>query len=56
MEEDFSEAYNLLELQNGITRDVVRMEMPVGSYDLVRLHVDTANIKSGRRAMPTSVA
>jgi hypothetical protein len=44
-DEDFSETFDLLLLQNGVTGDVVQMEVPVGSYDLVRLYVDTTEIK-----------
>jgi len=42
-EEDFT--YNLLELQNGITADIVEIEVPVGDYNLVRLYVDSAGIE-----------
>jgi hypothetical protein len=37
--------YNLLELQNGITTELVEIEVPVGDYNLVRLYVDSAGIK-----------
>jgi hypothetical protein len=37
--------YNLLELQNGITTELVELEVPVGDYNLVRLYVDSAGIK-----------
>ncbi len=37
--------YNLLDLQNGITADLVEMEVPVGDYNLVRLYVDSASIE-----------
>jgi hypothetical protein len=37
--------YNLLELQNGITADLVEIEVPVGEYDLVRLYVDSAGVE-----------
>jgi hypothetical protein len=36
--------FNLLELQNGISADLVKMEVPVGDYSLVRLYVDSAGI------------
>ena len=42
-EEDF--VYNLLELQNGITTELVEIEVPTGDYDLVRLYVDSAGIE-----------
>jgi hypothetical protein len=41
-EDEFS--YNLLELQNGITADLVEIEVPVGAYNLVRLYVSKADI------------
>jgi len=44
-DEDFSETFDLLLLQNGVTGDLVEIDLPVGSYDLVRLHVDSAEIK-----------
>jgi len=34
-----------LELRNGITADLVEIEVPVGDYNLVRLYVDSAGIK-----------
>jgi hypothetical protein len=37
--------YNLLELRNGITADLVDIEVPAGDYDLVRLYVDSAGIQ-----------
>ena len=37
--------YNLLELQNGITADLVEIEVPVGDYNLIRLYVSSADIK-----------
>ncbi len=37
--------FNLLELQNGITAELVEIEVPVGDYDLVRLYVDSAGIE-----------
>jgi hypothetical protein len=36
--------YNLLDLQNGITTELVEIEVPTGDYDLVRLYVDSAGI------------
>ena len=42
-EEEFN--YNLLELQNGITADLVEVEVPVGDYNLIRLYVTHADIE-----------
>jgi hypothetical protein len=42
-EEELS--YNLIDLQNGVTADLVEMEVPVGDYTLVRLYVSHASIK-----------
>lgn len=42
-EDEFT--YNLLDLQNGITADLIEIEVPVGDYNLVRLYVSSANIK-----------
>jgi len=42
-EDEFS--YNLLDLQNGLTADLVKIEVPAGDYDLVRLYVASADIK-----------
>ncbi|HCC70899.1 MAG TPA: hypothetical protein DEQ09_07100 [Bacteroidales bacterium] len=36
--------YNLLELRNGVMADLLEMEIPAGSYDLLRLYVDEASI------------
>jgi hypothetical protein len=44
-DEDFSATFDLLLLQNGATANLIEMDIPVGSYDLVRLHVDTAEVK-----------
>lgn len=35
---------NLLELRNGVMAELVEIEVPVGTYDLVRLYVDNASI------------
>ncbi len=40
-----SEKLNLLELRNGITETLVDMEMPAGTYNLIRIYVDSASIK-----------
>ena len=44
-DENYSETFDLLQLQNGVTGDVVQIEVPAGSYDLVRLYVGDAEIK-----------
>jgi len=36
--------YNLLDLRNGIVAELTELEVPVGSYDLIRLYVDQASI------------
>ncbi|MBP1666655.1 MAG: hypothetical protein H6Q23_1515 [Bacteroidetes bacterium] len=36
---------NIFELRNGITQELVNLEVPKGDYDLVRLYVDEANLK-----------
>jgi len=36
---------NVFELRNGITAELVNLEVPQGDYDLVRLYVDEANLK-----------
>jgi hypothetical protein len=36
---------NLLELRNGITKELPEIEVPQGKYDLVRLYVDEAQLK-----------
>ncbi len=42
-EEEMS--FNLLDLTNGVTANLVDIEVEAGSYDLVRLHVSEASIK-----------
>jgi len=42
-EEEMS--FNLLELTNGVTANLVDLELEAGSYDLVRLYVSKASIK-----------
>ncbi|MCW0481265.1 DUF4382 domain-containing protein [Gaoshiqia sediminis] len=37
--------FNLLDLQNGVTAGLGKMELEAGSYDEIRLHVVNANIK-----------
>ena len=36
--------FNLLELRNGVTADLLNMDIPAGSYNLIRLYVDEASI------------
>ncbi len=36
--------YNLLDLQNGVTASLAELEIPVGSYDLIRLYVSAAQV------------
>lgn len=36
---------DLFQLRNGITEELVNLEVPQGDYDLVRLYVDDANLK-----------
>ncbi len=40
-----SETFNLLDLRNGLTAELTDVEIPQGSYDLVRLYVDQAELK-----------
>jgi len=39
-------SFNLLELRNGVTADLADIEIPVGTYNLVRLYVDQANLET----------
>ena len=41
---DDTTEYDLLELRNGIVADLPGLEVPVGSYDLIRIYVDKASI------------
>jgi hypothetical protein len=36
--------FNLLDLTNGITANLVNLDVPEGSYDLVRIYIKSANI------------
>jgi hypothetical protein len=40
-----SNGFNLLELRNGVTADLVEMGIEPGNYDLIRLYVDEAALK-----------
>jgi len=42
---DDSNGFNLLDLQNGVTADLVEMGIEPGDYDLIRLYVDEAELK-----------
>ena len=42
--EDVELPFNLLDLQNDVTGDLVQIEIPVGSYNLIRLYVSEANV------------
>ena len=43
---------DLFQLRNGITEELVDLEVPQGDYDLVRLYVDDANLKIKEIAEP----
>jgi len=36
--------FDLLDLRNGVTEELVNLEVPAGEYDLVRLYVDQASL------------
>ena len=36
--------FNLLELRNGVTAELLETDIPEGNYDLIRLYVDEANL------------
>lgn len=36
--------FDLLDLQNGVTAELLKAELEVGTYDLIRLHVTDANV------------
>lgn len=37
--------FDLLELRNGVTADLLNLDVPQGSYDLIRLYVEEASLK-----------
>jgi hypothetical protein len=39
-----SEKFNLMDLRNGVTADLVDVEIPAGDYDHIRIYVDSATI------------
>jgi hypothetical protein len=39
-----TQQFNLLDLQNGLTADMVQMEIGAGSYDMIRMHVVSSKI------------
>lgn len=36
--------YNLLDLQNGVTASLASLDIPIGSYDLIRLYVSAGDV------------
>jgi hypothetical protein len=38
-------SFDLLQLRNGITKELLDLEIPQGSYDLIRLYVEEASLK-----------
>lgn len=47
--------YNLLELRNGLTEELLNMEVPQGKYDLIRLYVAEAGLTVKDHAAPFRV-
>lgn len=41
---DSTQTYDLLDLRNGVTETLVDQDVPAGSYDLIRLYVDSAGL------------
>lgn len=39
-----SETFNLIELRNGLTEELIDLEIPVGNYNLIRIYVENASI------------
>jgi hypothetical protein len=46
------QTFNLIELQNGVTAELVEMDLPVGDYDLIRFYVQKAEIKVKDNPVP----
>jgi hypothetical protein len=42
--EGVGKEYDLLDLQNGITTELLSMDIPAGSYDLIRMHITESNV------------
>lgn len=40
-----AQSVNLLDLRNGVTEELFNLDIPVGSYDLIRLYVESAKVK-----------
>ncbi len=47
--------FDLLELRNGVTEELVNLEVPAGEYDLVRLYVDQASLTVKDYTLPFNV-
>jgi hypothetical protein len=45
-----SEEFNLLELRNGVMEELAEVEVPAGSYNLLRIYVDKAGIVVANKA------
>jgi len=43
---------DLLHLRNGITRELLNLEIPQGKYDMIRLYVDSAGLKIREHLSP----
>ena len=37
--------FDLMQLRNGITQELINLDIPQGNYDIVRLYVDQASLK-----------
>lgn len=42
--EGTAKEYNLLELQNGLTTDLLSMDIPTGTYDFLRVHIASSKV------------
>lgn len=40
-----AQSVNLLDLRNGVTEELLNLDIPVGRYDLIRLYVESAKVK-----------